>query len=204
MSSSCIQAQLYSSNHILRDTSSNCRDKVPTPGPGEFITSSNHWARGPGYRVDDNCRDKVPTPEPGEFITSSNHWARGPGIRVDDNWTPPQPNSCRSCVNRRAVVAIDPTRLTMNFDRRYALCIQTLYHNRTSQSTGAGIRAFIFNLCNDAIVRTRGIPVSACVMRRHYSITYTQSSGKGSMLASLMLEHPCRVRYCTKARMPYV
>ena len=47
----------------------------------------------------------------------------------------------------------------MNFDRRYALCIQNFITDRTSQSAGAGIRASIFNRCNDATVRTREVPL---------------------------------------------
>ena len=54
MSSSSLQAQLYSSHHILCDTRTNCRSKEPMPGPGEFITSSNHWMQGLGYRMDDD------------------------------------------------------------------------------------------------------------------------------------------------------
>ena len=42
----------------------------------------------------------------------------------------------------------------MNFDRRYALCIEKPYRDRTSQSAGGGIRAPIINHCNDATVRT--------------------------------------------------
>ena len=40
--------------------------------------------------------------------------------------------------------------------------------DHTSQSLGAGIRAFIFNQCNDATVRTQEVPL-AC------DITYMQS-----------------------------
>ena len=47
----------------------------------------------------------------------------------------------------------------MNFDWRCALCIQNFITNRTSQSAGAEIRAFIINRCNDAIVRTREVPL---------------------------------------------
>ena len=47
--------------------------------------------------------------------------------------------------------------------------------DRTSQSAGSGIRASNFNRCNDVTMRTWGSPVSACIMRRHFSITYTQS-----------------------------
>ena len=36
----------------------------------------------------------------------------------------------------------------MNFNRRWALCIQNFITDRTWQSAGAGIRAFIFNRCN--------------------------------------------------------
>ena len=41
----------------------------------------------------------------------------------------------------------------------YALCIQYFITNRTSQSAGAGIRACIFNCCNDATVRTWEVPL---------------------------------------------
>ena len=43
------------------------------------------------------------------------------------------------------------------FDRRCVLIIRKLYHRRTSQSAGAGIRASIFNRCNDATVRIREV-----------------------------------------------
>ena len=57
----------------------------------------------------------------------------------------------------------------MNFDRCYVLCILKLYHRHSSQSVGAGIRAYIFNRCNDATVRTWEVPLV------HVSCTYTQS-----------------------------
>ena len=50
--------------------------------------------------------------------------------------------------------------LTMNFDRLYALCIQKHFiTDHISQSAGAGIRASILNLWNDATVKTREIPL---------------------------------------------
>ena len=50
---------------------------------------------------------------------------------------------------------MDAAQLTTKFNWRYALCIQKLYHKRTSQSVGAEITAPIFNRYNDATVRTR-------------------------------------------------
>ena len=47
----------------------------------------------------------------------------------------------------------------MNLYRRYALCIQKLIINRTSQSAKARIRASNFNRCNDAPVSTREVPL---------------------------------------------
>ena len=52
----------------------------------------------------------------------------------------------------------------MTLDQRYVQCIQKFIIDRTSQSEGTGIRAFIFNRCNDATVRTREVPLvhSSC------------------------------------------
>ena len=47
--------------------------------------------------------------------------------------------------------------------------------NRTSQSAGAGIRASIFNCCNNATVRTLEVPLMHESWRRHYYITYTKT-----------------------------
>ena len=83
------------------------------------------------------------------------------------------------------VRSIDLSQLTMNFDRRYALSIQKLYHrSHFTVSAGTGIRASIVNCCNDATVRTRGSHASAFITRRYYSITYTQSlHAKNCLLA---------------------
>ena len=72
-------------------------------------------------------------------------------------------------------VAIDVAHLTMNFNRCYTLCIQKLYHRshfivveywNKSLHLQPLQRCYCGNLVN---------PASACVLRRHYSITYTQS-----------------------------
>ena len=62
----------------------------------------------------------------------------------------------------------------MNFDRRYAQYIQNFIIDRTSQSTGAGIRAYNFNRRNDGTLRIREVPLvhAACDV---IAITYTQS-----------------------------
>ena len=80
-----------------------------------------------------------------------NHWARGPGIGWMMNKHLPA---------KLLQEIVDLSKLTMNFDRRYALCIDNFIIDSTLQSAGTGIRAAIFN---------------HCVMRRHYSIMYTQS-----------------------------
>ena len=60
----------------------------------------------------------------------------------------------------KSYAAIDLTQLTMNFDRRYALFIQKLYHGQHFELPGAGIRSAIFNRCNDATVSTREVPLT--------------------------------------------
>ena len=52
----------------------------------------------------------------------------------------------------------------MNFDWHCALCIQKLYHRHISQLGGAET-----SYCENS-----GSPASSCIMRRHYSIMYTQ------------------------------
>ena len=54
-------------------------------------------------------------------------------------------------------LAVDLAQRTLNFDRRYALCIQKLYHRPHFTIGGTGITASIFNRCNDVTVRTRGV-----------------------------------------------
>ena len=63
----------------------------------------------------------------------------------------------------------------MNFDQCLFCALKNFITDCISQSTGTGIRVSIFNRCNDATVRTLGSPTSACVIRHHYSVTYTQS-----------------------------
>ena len=73
--------------------------------------------------------------------------------------TPPCRTTAENVFTIQPYVIIDLAQLTMNFDRRYALCIQKLYHRYTSQPVGAGIRTSIFNRCNDYTVITREVPV---------------------------------------------
>ena len=58
----------------------------------------------------------------------------------------------------------------MNFDQRYALCIQTFYH-RPHFKVIAGIKASISNCCNNDICDNLGSPTSACIITL---IMYTQ------------------------------
>ena len=60
-------------------------------------------------------------------------------------------------------VAIDLTQLMMDLDRRYALYIQKRYHISH------------FTALQRGYCEIWGSPGSACVMRRHYAITYKQS-----------------------------
>ena len=57
------------------------------------------------------------------------------------------------------------------------LCtFKTFITDHTWGSAGVEIRACIFKRCNDATVLwILGSPANACIMRRHYSITYKQS-----------------------------
>ena len=59
------------------------------------------------------------------------------------------------------------------FDRRCSLFIQELYHRCTSQSAGAGINLHLQPLQRCYFENSES-SASACVMRRHYSIMYTE------------------------------
>ena len=54
-----------------------------------------------------------------------NHWARGPGCWLNTS----QLNSCRRCVDCRAMCGHRPGTAEMNFDQCYALYIQKLYQS---------------------------------------------------------------------------
>ena len=72
---------------------------------------------------------------------------------------------------------------TADDEFRSALCSvhsKNFITDRTSQSAGAGIRASIFNRCNDPTV---GSATSACVMRRHYSHAHAVASCNKRLLA---------------------
>ena len=56
-------------------------------------------------------------------------------------------------------VSIDLAQLMMYFDWRYGFAFKNFIIDRTSQSTGAGIRASIYNHRNDAILRTWEVPL---------------------------------------------
>ena len=73
-------------------------------------------------------------------------------------------------------VNADSMRLTLCSDVSfYALGIQSFITDCTSPSAGAGIKVSVFNRSNHGNVRTWEVPLVACIMRRHYSIMYTQS-----------------------------
>ena len=79
------------------------------------------------------------------------------------------------CFTVKPCVAIDLAQLTMNFDRRYALCIQKLCH-RTHFTGGGSLNKSLHHqppqLC---YLENSGSCASAWVMWRHYSIAYKQS-----------------------------
>ena len=61
---------------------------------------------------------------------------------------------------------------------RSALCsceFKTFITDRTPQSVVAAIRASTFNRFNDAIVRTREVPLVHASLRHHHSFTYMQT-----------------------------
>ena len=72
-------------------------------------------------------------------------------------------------------MAIDLAKMTMNFDRRYALYIQKLYH-RPHFTVGLcwnkslHLQPLQLRYCENS-----GNTAGACVMRRDYSIMYMQS-----------------------------
>ena len=72
-------------------------------------------------------------------------------------------------------VAIDLAQLTMNFDRRYALCIQKLYCKLHFTVRRCWNKILHLQLLQQCYCDNSGSPTSVCVMRCHYSITYTQS-----------------------------
>ena len=66
-------------------------------------------------------------------------------------------------------------KLAMNFDRRWALCIQKLYcrpHFTVSRSWNKSLHLQPLQWC---YFENLGSPACACVMRHYYSITYMQS-----------------------------
>ena len=65
--------------------------------------------------------------------------------------------------------------LTMNFDRRYALCILKLYHRPHFTVGGCWNKSLHLKPLQRCYCENSGSTTSACIMRRHYSITYMQS-----------------------------
>ena len=63
----------------------------------------------------------------------------------------------------------------MNFDWHYALCIQKLYHRQHFIVRGGWNKSLGLQPLERCYCENSGSPASACILRRHYSITYTQS-----------------------------
>ena len=74
------------------------------------------------------------------------------------------------------VKPIDLAQLTMNFDRRYALCIQKLYQRPHFTVDGSWNKSFHLQPLQRCYCVNSGSPASAYVMRHHYSITYYRQS----------------------------
>ena len=66
---------------------------------------------------------------------------------------------------------IDLAQLTKYFERRYPLCI----HRSHFTVGGSWNKSLLLQPLQRCYREGSGSPASACVMRRHYSITYTQS-----------------------------
>ena len=62
----------------------------------------------------------------------------------------------------------------MNFDECYALCIQKIYHRPQLTVSGGWNKSLHIQQLQRCYCENSGNPASACVMRRHYSITYMQ------------------------------
>ena len=86
------------------------------------------------------------------------------------NWT-----TARDVLTVEPYVAIDLALLTMNFDRRYGLCIQKLYRRPHFIVGGCWNNSLHLQPLQRCYCENFGSPASACIMRRHYSITHTQS-----------------------------
>ena len=73
------------------------------------------------------------------------------------------------------VSLIDLTQLTMNFDHRYNLCIQKLYHSTHFTVGGSWHKSLHLQPLQRCYCDNSGSPTSVSVMRRHYSMTCMQS-----------------------------
>ena len=75
--------------------------------------------------------------------------------------------------------------LTMNVDRRYALCIQKIYHRPHFTVGGCWNKSLHHQPLKRCYCENSGSPASACAMRHHYFITYTQSLNAGNGLLAV-------------------
>ena len=77
------------------------------------------------------------------------------------------------CATRRGKWLL--VHLAMNFDERYALCIQKLYHRPRFTVGGSWNKSVHLQPLQLCYCENSGTSASASVMRLHYSITYTHS-----------------------------
>ena len=85
--------------------------------------------------------------------------------------TTPRLASCATC----SELHIDLAQLTMNFDRRYALCIQKLYHKPHFTAWWSFNKSLQLQLLQRCFSENSSSPASACFMWHYYSTTYMQS-----------------------------
>ena len=122
------------------------------------------------------CHSSYPLTGISSGVTKfENHWKVGPNYRLDDDWTPPSRTPAVDVLTVESCVVIDLTQLKINFHRRYALYIQNLYHRPHFTVGGSWNKSPQLQPLQRCYCENSGNITSACVMRRQYFITYTQS-----------------------------
>ena len=106
---------------------------------------------------------------------SNSNLKRGPDYRMDDDQTPPSRTSAGDVLTVERCVAIDLAQLTTYFYRRYALCIQNLYHSPHFTVGGCWNKSLYLQPLQRCYSENSGSPAKAFIMWRDYSMTYMQS-----------------------------
>ena len=92
-----------------------------------------------------------------------------------DDLIPPSRTPAGDMLTVEPCVDINLEELTMNFDRRYALYIHKVYHRMHFTVSGCWNKSLKLQPLQRCYCENSGSHASACVMQRHYSVTYTQS-----------------------------